>query len=166
MMERALVVEQPEQQRADAVLVTLLVPAKARHDTIAVALVLDLEHHALVRLVGHGPRLRDDAVEPGAFEACKPICCDRNVWRGRRQIQGRLGTSQQLRQALPPPLERQGTQVALTLRQQIEKYDRRRSLFREHTYTRCRRMNAHLQRVEVERALASDHDFTVERTAF
>ena len=73
MLQRAGVVEKAEQERADSRALTLLVPAKAGNDTIAIALVLDLEHHALVGFVGSRNRLGDDAVETGALEATKPI---------------------------------------------------------------------------------------------
>jgi hypothetical protein len=49
------------------------VPAKAGNDTIALALVLDFEHRALVRFVGSRTGLSDDAVETSALEATKPI---------------------------------------------------------------------------------------------
>ena len=52
VLQRARIVEKPEQQRADQRALAFLVPAKARNHAIAVALVLHLEHHALVRLVG------------------------------------------------------------------------------------------------------------------
>ncbi len=52
VLQRAGVVEKAEQQRADMRALAFLVPAKAGNDAVAIALVLDLEHHALVRLVG------------------------------------------------------------------------------------------------------------------
>jgi hypothetical protein len=42
-------VKQAEQKRADRGAVASFVPSKPSHDAIAVALMLDLEHHALVR---------------------------------------------------------------------------------------------------------------------
>ena len=48
-------------------------PAKAGNDTIALALVLDLEHHALVGFVGSRNELSDDAVEASTLEATKPV---------------------------------------------------------------------------------------------
>ena len=73
VLQRARVVEEAEQQRADRGALAFLVPAKTGHHAVAIALVLDLEHHALVRLVGACDRLGHDAVETGAFEAAKPI---------------------------------------------------------------------------------------------
>src|SRR5436309_5624420 len=73
MLERAGVVEKAEQERADRCTLTFLVPAKAGNDTIALALVLDLEHHALIGFVGSRNRLGDDAVETSALEATKPV---------------------------------------------------------------------------------------------
>src|SRR4029077_12343606 len=46
------VVKQAEEQRTEQVAIPFLVPATSCHDTIAVALVFYLEHHAFVWLVG------------------------------------------------------------------------------------------------------------------
>ena len=73
MLQRAGVVEKAEQERADSAAFALLMPSKAGNDTIAIALVLDLEHHALIRFVGSRNQLSDDAVEPGALKATKPV---------------------------------------------------------------------------------------------
>ena len=51
VLEASRVVVQPEQQRAECRAFAVLVPAEAGDDAVAVALVLHLEHHALVRLV-------------------------------------------------------------------------------------------------------------------
>ena len=52
MLQRARIVEKAEQQRADSRALAFLVPSKPGDDAVAIALVFDLEHHALVRLVG------------------------------------------------------------------------------------------------------------------
>ena len=75
----ALVVE-AEEQRADGVPLAALVPAEAGDDAIAFALVLHLQHDALVGLVGARGGLGHDAVEAGALEALEPVGGDR---RGR-----------------------------------------------------------------------------------
>src|SRR5207249_5846772 len=73
MLQCAGVVEKAEQERADHCALTFFVPAKAGNDTVALAFVFDLEHHALVGLVGPRNRLGDDAVETSALEATKPV---------------------------------------------------------------------------------------------
>ena len=73
VLQRAGVIEKAEQERADHCTLTVLMPAKTGNDTVTVALVLDLEHHALIRFVGSQNRFSDDAVETGAFEAAKPV---------------------------------------------------------------------------------------------
>ena len=50
-----------------------LVPAEAGDDAVGGARVLDLDHRALAGLVRAVSRLRDDAVEAGAFEAREPV---------------------------------------------------------------------------------------------
>src|SRR6476660_3541819 len=62
-----------QQQRADRRLVTALVPTKSVDDAIAFALVLHLQHHSLVRLVGSVAGFRNHAIESCALEALEPI---------------------------------------------------------------------------------------------
>ena len=91
VLQRSRIIEQAEQQRADRGLRRTLVPSKARDHAIAIALVLDLEHHALVRLIGARGRLGHDAVETGAFEAAEPVGGDILIVGCRRQMERRLG---------------------------------------------------------------------------
>jgi hypothetical protein len=55
VLQRAGIVEEAEQQRADGRPLAFLVPAKTGDHAVAIALVLHLEHHALVGLVGPKP---------------------------------------------------------------------------------------------------------------
>ena len=74
VLELAVVVVQPEQQRADQRLLGrggLVLAVAGEHD-VGGALVLDLEHGALVGLVRRPERLGDDTVEPGALELLEP----------------------------------------------------------------------------------------------
>src|SRR5271155_491362 len=89
MLQRARIVIQAEQKRSHCRALASFVPSKARHDTIAVALVLDLEHHALVGLIGAGSRLGHYAVEARAFKALEPIRCDGGFTRSRGQMDWR-----------------------------------------------------------------------------
>ena len=70
VVQRAVVVVQAEQQRADAVAV--LVHAVAGDHAIGGAPVLHLHQRALVGRVRVGQALGDDAVEPGALELDEP----------------------------------------------------------------------------------------------
>ena len=63
VVQVALVVEQPEQQRPDVRAGPVLVPPEPGHDAVGGALVLDLEHRPLARQVGAVEPLGDDAVE-------------------------------------------------------------------------------------------------------
>ena len=78
VLQRAGIVIQAKQKRAHRSALASFVPSKAGHDAIAVALMLDLEHHALVRLIGAGNWLGHDAIETRAFKAPEPIGCD--IW--------------------------------------------------------------------------------------
>ena len=86
VLQRARIVEQAQQQRSDRGALALLVPAKARDDAIAIALVLDLEHHPLVGFVDARQRLRHHAVETRAFEAAEPVRRDASIACRRREM--------------------------------------------------------------------------------
>src|SRR5579862_6579156 len=76
VLQRPRGVKQTEQKRADRRAVTSSVPSKASHDAIAVAFMLDLEHHALARSIGAGNRLGHNPVEARSFKAPEPIRCN------------------------------------------------------------------------------------------
>ena len=52
VLQGAVIVEKPEQQRADRGALAFLVPANPGDHAVAIALVFHLEHHTFVRLVG------------------------------------------------------------------------------------------------------------------
>src|SRR5207247_4627979 len=64
VMQHALAVVEPEQQRADELVLAALVPAKAADHAVGGARVLDLQHRALARRVRERLGLGDHAVEP------------------------------------------------------------------------------------------------------
>ena len=137
-------------------------PSKAGNDTVAIALVLDLEHHALVRFVNAGSRLGDDTIETRAFKAAKPIgrntrfpCCRRQMERRRRGCKDGL-------QHLAPLFEGHASQISLALAEDVEKHDRCGRFQRKQFYPRRSGMKTELEQVEIERAILCDHDFAVE----
>src|SRR5207237_1215384 len=71
VMQPLPIVIQPEQQRAHQLVLSRLVPAKARDDAIGRAGVLDLDHRALARFVYPAGRFRDHAVKPPAPAPCQ-----------------------------------------------------------------------------------------------
>src|SRR3954468_22246307 len=73
VLEVALVVVETEKQRSDRGSFSVLVPAESGDDTIRFALVLHLEHRALVRLVEARELFGHHAVEPRALEALEPV---------------------------------------------------------------------------------------------
>ena len=82
VLQLAGVVVEPEQQRADgACRSPRLVPAEAGDDAVALALVLHLQHHALVRLVGAA-----GAAWPSRRRAPRP----RSAGTSRRRSRGRV----------------------------------------------------------------------------
>src|SRR6266849_9263306 len=104
VLQRARIVIQAEQKRADRRAIASFVPSKAGHDAIAVALMLDLEHHALVGLIGAGNRLGHNSVEARAFKAPEPIRRDSWFTRSRSQMDWRRRAGQNRLQLLAPPL--------------------------------------------------------------
>ena len=72
MVERAFVVVEAEQQRADDAF-AVLVPPESGHHAVGGPRVLDLEHRPLAGLVGGIVRLRDHPVETRALETLQPV---------------------------------------------------------------------------------------------
>ena len=87
----AVVVEQAEHERADALAV--LVHAEPADGAVDGALVLHLEHHPLVGLVRAPRRLGDHAVEAGALEAARTSPRRRRRRRRRREVDRRGASS-------------------------------------------------------------------------
>ena len=94
MVELPGVVIQPEQQRADVRPGAVLVPAEAGNDAVGGALVLDLEHRPLPRLVPRLETLGDDAIEAGALEPIEPVRGLVPIRRRGRQVDRRLDAFQ------------------------------------------------------------------------
>ena len=69
VVQRPLVVVEPEKKRTDHRAGAVLVPAEAADDAVGGARVLDLDHLALAGKVLAGKALGDDAVEARALEA-------------------------------------------------------------------------------------------------
>src|SRR5579864_298856 len=120
VLQGAGFVEEAEQERADESAIAFLVPAKAGHHAVTVTLVLDLEHHALVGLVGSGYRLGDDAVEAGAFKTLEPVGGNVAVDGGRSEMNGRRRGADQRFQLVPPGPEGIAAEVAVAEAQQVE----------------------------------------------
>ena len=126
MVERALVVVEPEQQRADVGARAVLVPAEPGHDAIGGALVLDLEHRPLAGLVGRIEPLRDDAVEPRALEPLEPVGRGRAVPGRRRQVDRRLGVAEDGLEAGSAFALRDRAQVVVAEREEVPRHEARR----------------------------------------
>ena len=84
------------------------------------------------------------------------------VSRHRRELDRRSHVREHLFEARSPLVLPVRAQVASVGGQQIEGYELGRRLLRQPGDTRCRRMQAELQRVEVQTAGRGDHDFAVD----
>src|ERR1700754_580327 len=111
-MQKSLVVKQPQQQRTDSRAFAFFVPTKSRHHTIAIALVLHLQHHALVRFVSARDRFRYYAIQPGAFKTSKPIRRRCKIRRHRRYVHWWSNRRKQRLQLLPAFIETLVAQIA------------------------------------------------------
>ena len=165
MVERAVVVEQPEQQRPDVRARPVLVPAEPGDHAIGRALVLDLEHRPLARLVRRIEALGDDAVEAGALEPVEPVGGRRPVARRGRQVDRRGRLAQDRLEAGAALGLRHVAEVLVAERQQVPGDERRGRFGGQHVDPRRRRVDAQQQRLEVERAVAGDDDLAVEHAA-
>jgi hypothetical protein len=158
-------VVEPEEQRADPFAVALLVPAEARDHAVRGARVLDLDHHTLAGLVGAGLVLGDHPVEPGALETMEPLLRNRPLTGAGRQVDWPTGPRERAFQPCAAVGLRPGAKIVAALCQEIEGDEGRRRLCGELRHPRGRRMQAHLQRLEVEPMLARDDDLSVDHAA-
>jgi len=129
----AAVREQSEQQRADRVRPALVNPITS-DDAIGGPLMLDLEHHPLVGLVGAIERLGDDPVQSSAFESLEPFAGDCRITGGRRHVNRRPRPCERDLQRHPPVDERSPGQVGVAQRQQIESDKRGRGLLSQQAH--------------------------------
>src|SRR5262245_5639299 len=96
VMQPPAVVVETEQQRANKLVLPVLVPAESGDNTVRGTRVLDLDHRALAWLVGARQRLGDHAVEPRTFEARQPLRGHVAIARHRCEMDRRLRAGQQL----------------------------------------------------------------------
>ena len=162
MLQHTRIIEQPKQQRPDRLSFTFLMPPKSGDHAIAVALVLHLQHHPLVRLVGPGHRLGHNPVKPRAFKPPKPIRSHTRIPRSRSQVKRRRGRRKQRLQFPPPALKRNTAQIPIAHTKQIEEHNRRRNLLRQKLHPRSRGMNPQLQSLKVQPAILGDHNLPIE----
>ena len=167
MVELADVVVQPEQERSDERPGPVLVPAEAGHDAVGRALVLDLEHRPLARLVRGVEPLGDDPVEPGALEPVEPVGRLGPVAGRRGQVDRRLGRPEDRLEPGAPLSLLDRPEVLVPERQEVPRHEAGRRLGRQHPDPRFGRVDPEQERVEVERPVGPrDHDLAVEDAAF
>src|SRR5215469_12316247 len=106
-------------------------PPKAGDHAVAVAFVLDLKHHPLIRLVGSVNWFRDDTVKTGTLETAKPVLSNFSV-AGRRSKVNRGRSILEHRLQFPPAhFKRFTAKVTIPKAKQIEKHNRCRRLRRQ-----------------------------------
>src|SRR5580704_1198476 len=120
-------------------------PAKPRDHAIAVAAVLDLQHHALVGFIADRCWLGDHTIESGPFKPSKPIRGRMDVASSRGQVQWRFRRVENSLEFTAPQFEGLFTQIAAAFAQQIEEDDGRGSLFGQFLYAGGSRVNAKLE---------------------
>ena len=153
---------QAEEQRADRLRAALVRPVPG-DDAVRGALMLDLEHDPLVRLVRPVQRLGDQPVQPGPLELLEPVAGQVAV-RGRRgQVHRGAGLGQGLLQCGPALLERLLAQISVVQREQVERHEVRRGLLGKEGDTAGRGVDPLQQGLEVQPPAGGirDHDLPV-----
>jgi len=166
VVQRAAIVVETEQQRTHHRAFSVLVPAEAGDDAVGRPRVLDLDHRALARLVEAALRLRDHAVEPGAFEARKPLGRDLDVAGHRRQMHRRNERSERVLEQPPALRLRYLPQIAAVDREQVERDEGSRRFLRQLVDAGGRGVQPKLQRVEVEPLRRRDDNLAVDDQAW
>ena len=140
---------------------------KPGHDAVGRALVLDLEHRPLARLVRGVEPLRDDPVEPGALEPVEPVGRLGPVAGRRGQVDRRLGRPEHRLEPGAPLSLLDRAEILVPERQEVPRHEAGRRLGGEHPDPRLGGVDPEQERVEVERPVGSrDHDLAVEDAAF
>ena len=143
-----------------------LVPAEAGDDAVGRARVLDLDHRALARLRTCRPAgFAITPSRPAPSNRASHSRATAAIARHRRQVDRRLDARERALEPRAPLALRRRADVAAIDREQIERDERRRRLLRQLRDARRRRMQPHLQRVEVEAARRRDHDLAVDDAA-
>ena len=120
--------------------VTGLVHAVPGDHAVRGPLVLDLEHDALVRLVGDRQRLGDDPVEAGALELVEPSLRDAGVGGRRREVdRPDPNSASASTRAARRSLNGTAGVVVIAEREQVERDERGRRLLGEHAHPRIGR---------------------------
>ena len=136
-------------------------PAHADDDAVGRLVRLHL-HDAVARArqIRQAELLRDHAVEARRLQCLQPRAALLDVvghGRERRHLPRRRSSSR------APLLDRLLVHRLALPEQQVERDERRRDLGRQLAHAALGGMEAHLHRVEVELAVARDHDLAVER---
>src|SRR5690606_6775704 len=160
VLQDALVVVQPEQQRPHHR--PALVQAVARHHHVRRALVLDLEHGPLVRPVAQVQRLGDHPVQARPLVLLEPPPGHLDVRRRRRHVHRGRDPLQGPGQQGPAVALRHVHQRVVAQRQHVEGDERGRGALGQRPHPRVRRVDPLGQRVEVQPLIARDHDLPVQ----
>jgi hypothetical protein len=127
--------------------------------------VLDLRHHTLVRLVREVGVLGDQPVEPGALEAVEPGAGDRLVAGDRREMDRRRRVRERLLERGAAVREGLAGEIVVAQREQVEGDEAGRGLTGQARHAARGRMDALLERPEVQAARAGDDDLAVDHCA-
>jgi hypothetical protein len=165
VVQASLVVIEPEQKRADELAGSGLVPAEPGDDAVGGSRVLDLQHGALAGLIGASRGLGHHAVEAGALEPLQPLDGEGPIARHRREMDRFTNVPDEPLEPRPPFLLRPLAQVLAAGRQQVERDEGRGTLAGQPGDTRRRRVQPHLQRVEIETCGRGDDDLPVHDAA-
>ena len=157
VVELAVLAIEPEQQRRDRARVAL--PPQPDDDAVRRLVLLHLDHPvARARQVRRRQMLRDDAVEPERLEPLEPPARIGDVaGRGREPEPSSASTRARRSASGSSP------HLLAVPEQHVEDDELGRDLRRQPPDPRLRRMEPHLHRIEVERAVTRDHDLPVER---
>ena len=95
-------------------------PAKTRHHTVAVPLMLHLQHHPLVRLIRSIYRLRHHSIQPRPLKSLEPVRRHTLVPSRGGHMHRRPRMAKHLFQSLPPHVKRNLAQILLPHPKQIK----------------------------------------------
>ncbi len=157
---------QTEEERPDQRLLggARLVQPVAGEDDIGGARVLDLEHRAAIGRVCRVARLRDNAVQAGAFELFKPGCGLSRVRRRAGEVDRAVLPSEGLFEGRPALVEGGFEEGALPQGEEVESDERGGRLLGKHRDPGGRRVDPFLKNLKLEAVTNGDEDLAIEDT--
>jgi hypothetical protein len=166
MLQSARFIEKSKQQRTNRRALSVFVPPKPCNDAVTIPLVLHLQHHAFISLIGARNILRHHSIETGTLKAPEPVSSDTSFLGRRRYVNWRRSRGQQSLEPLPTISKWLTAKILIRFTQKIKEHHRSRHFLGQQLHPRSSRVYPQLQLFEVEPIFPGNHDLTIQHASF